>query len=257
MTVCNSPSIQACIQGTSAAVPSGEERVSTDARARTGGIIGAYVRNWLALACLGLLGSSACVENSANQGAAPPTYGASGAVTGAILAGVTVSLSGTATASTTTDEAGSYSFANLANGNYTLTASRNGYVFAPPSLAVEINNASVTQQDFIAFASAPPPDAFWDGCTSDACGPALRAPNYLCTDGTVGGPGPCKRGVDGQCTWSYRSCEAVTTCTGCALLGYPSTVCAAPQWGKSGPSGVCFVGPQGACQELSLQCFTP
>jgi hypothetical protein len=221
-------------------------------------LLGAQVRRWSALAFLGLLGFSGCAGDSTDPGdAAPPTYSASGSVSGTGLAGVTVSLTGAATASTTTDETGSYSFTGLANGGYTLTASRDGYVFSPPSLAVEIKDASVTRQDFISLASAPPPDALQDGCTPAACGPAMGAPNYLCTDGTLGGPGPCRRDVDGQCAWSYRSCEAVTTCTGCALLGYPSTPCEAPQSGTSGPSGVCVLEPPGACQELMLQCFTP
>ena len=43
-------------------------------------------------------------------------------------------------------------------------------------------------------------------CGPDECGPSLGAPNYTCDDGTVAGPGPCERGDDGQCAWTYVEC---------------------------------------------------
>ena len=60
-------------------------------------------------------------------------YSISGAVNGAILAGVTVNLAGAATASTTTDANGNYSFANQINGSYTVTVAKTGYTFSPTS----------------------------------------------------------------------------------------------------------------------------
>ncbi|WP_158305919.1 collagen binding domain-containing protein [Anaeromyxobacter sp. Fw109-5] len=178
-------------------------------------------------------------------------YSISGTVRGG--AGFTISLSGTATRSTTTDANGNYSFSGLANGSYTVTPSDSAYAFSPPSSDISITSANVTGQDFTAYASA----RYWDGCTPDACGPAMGAPNYLCTDGTIGGPGPCKRGEGGDCGWSYRSCPTVTLCAGCVLLGYSATACEPPQAGVSGPSGQCVAGPDDTCSELLLQCFTP
>src|SRR5664280_1626892 len=50
-----------------------------------------------------------------------PTYNISGAVSGDTLAGVTINLTGAATAITTTDASGNYSFTGQANGTYTVT----------------------------------------------------------------------------------------------------------------------------------------
>jgi len=65
------------------------------------------------------------------------TYTVTGRVVdggGTSLAGVNVHLSGSATADTATDAAGNYSFAGLTHGgNFTLTPSKTGYSFTPPS----------------------------------------------------------------------------------------------------------------------------
>ena len=78
------------------------------------------------------------------------TFSITGTVSGAATSGVTVKLSGTATGTTTTDSSGNYSFANLSNGSYTVTASRTGFVFGPPSLSVTVNGTTVTGEDFLA-----------------------------------------------------------------------------------------------------------
>ena len=82
----------------------------------------------------------------------PTTYAISGTVTGAVSSGVTMSLSGASTASTATAAGGSYSFAGLGNGSYTVTPSLAGYSFAPTSLPVTVSGASVTAQNFTATA---------------------------------------------------------------------------------------------------------
>ena len=80
------------------------------------------------------------------------TYSISGTVTsgGVGLSGVAVSLTGAATQSTTTDGSGNYSFSGLLNGAYTITPSKTGYTFTPPSINVNVNGADVTGQDFAA-----------------------------------------------------------------------------------------------------------
>ena len=59
-----------------------------------------------------------------------------------------MTLSGSATNTTVTDSAGKYSFANLANGVYTVTPSMNGYTFTPGSITVNVNGQDVTNQNF-------------------------------------------------------------------------------------------------------------
>ena len=84
------------------------------------------------------------------------TYSISGTITtpgtlrlpGSPISGVTVTLSGAASGTTTTDASGNYSFIGLANGSYTVTPFMAGYAFTPTSRSVNINNANVTGQDF-------------------------------------------------------------------------------------------------------------
>jgi len=97
-------------------------------------------------------GETNTANNTANDlttiNAAAATYSLSGQITngGEALSGVTVSLSGSATASTTTSAAGSYSFANVpGGGNFTLTPSLNGYAFVQP--AVTLNNLAGNQSN--------------------------------------------------------------------------------------------------------------
>ena len=67
---------------------------------------------------------------------------------GAALAGATVTLSGAASRTTTTDSAGHYTFFGLVNGSYTVTASKSGCSFTPPSHSVTLSGNSVAGQNF-------------------------------------------------------------------------------------------------------------
>jgi YD repeat-containing protein len=83
------------------------------------------------------------------------TYSISGRVTAKGnkgLSGVTMTLSGAASATVTTDTSGNYTFTGLANGNYTVTPSKAGYTFTPTNRSVTISGAYVTGQDFTATA---------------------------------------------------------------------------------------------------------
>jgi hypothetical protein len=101
-----------------------------------------------------LIGADSPGNNFISVAVAPTTYGISGAVSGAHINGVTITLTGAATTSTTTDKNGNYSFSDLANGNYTVTPSYTGYTFTFSNMAVKVNGASVTNTNFVATASS-------------------------------------------------------------------------------------------------------
>ncbi|MGV3719751.1 MAG: carboxypeptidase regulatory-like domain-containing protein [Actinomycetota bacterium] len=67
------------------------------------------------------------------------------------LSGVTLTAGPRTTA---TDANGDYTFADVGNGSYTVTASGLGYTFEPPSRAVAVNGGNVTGADF-AVVTAP------------------------------------------------------------------------------------------------------
>jgi len=66
--------------------------------------------------------------------------------------GATVTLSGAASASTTANSSGNYTFTGLANGNFAVTPSHTGYTFSPTTQAVTVNGANVTGLNFAATA---------------------------------------------------------------------------------------------------------
>jgi hypothetical protein len=82
---------------------------------------------------------------------AVPTYTISGTITPTALgSGVALTLGGAATASTSADGSGNYSFAGLLNGSYTVTPSKNGESFTPSTLPVTISNANAPNSNFTA-----------------------------------------------------------------------------------------------------------
>ena len=82
----------------------------------------------------------------------PPTYTISGAVSGDVLSGVTITLSSAGSPTTTTNASGNYSFSGIANGSYTVTPSKAGYTFAPSSSAATVSGANITGKNFVATA---------------------------------------------------------------------------------------------------------
>src|SRR3984893_10122860 len=98
--------------------------------------------------------SSANVSGQNFTSAAIPTYSISGAMSGAIASGVTITLTGVAGGTTTTDSTGNFSFTGLSNGNYTVTPSKSGYTFTPSSQGATLNGANIAG---IAFTSAVAP----------------------------------------------------------------------------------------------------
>ncbi|MGC4121752.1 MAG: carboxypeptidase regulatory-like domain-containing protein [Myxococcales bacterium] len=74
--------------------------------------------------------------------------------TGTALSGVSLALAGAASASTDSDAEGHFYFQGLENGSYTVTASKSGYAFSPPSFSVTLDGAHA-QKDFTATALLP------------------------------------------------------------------------------------------------------
>lgn len=93
------------------------------------------IMKWIGASIVGLIVSVFLFSAPAlMESAAVTTFTISGNVKadGANLSGAAVSLTGTASGSTTTDASGNYSFTNLtAGGNYTVSVYKNGIVFTP------------------------------------------------------------------------------------------------------------------------------
>lgn len=94
----------------------------------------------------------ACGSGGGGGDGPTPTYNISGQVTsnGTGLSGVTITLSGNRSDTTTTNSNGDYSFSGLSNGSYTVTPSLTGYTFDPTSRNVTISGADVSGVDFTA-----------------------------------------------------------------------------------------------------------
>ena len=63
--------------------------------------------------------------------------------------GTTITLSGAASATTTPDANGNYSFTVLADGTYNVTPSNSSFSFVPASMSVTVNNANVAGINFV------------------------------------------------------------------------------------------------------------
>src|SRR6266481_4911828 len=64
--------------------------------------------------------------------------------------GATVALSGAASATSTADNSGNYTFAGLTNGSYMVTPKHTGYGFTPGSQSATLNGANVSGVNFTA-----------------------------------------------------------------------------------------------------------
>ena len=93
----------------------------------------------------------ASANSSGNNFTAGQTYSISGTITPA-ASGIssTVTLSGAATAVTTADASGNYTFTGLANGAYTVTPTKTGFSFNPVNASVTLNSANATVPNFAA-----------------------------------------------------------------------------------------------------------
>ncbi len=75
-------------------------------------------------------------------------YSISGELSGDNKEGVTLTLSGVRTATTTTADNGTYSFTELAPGSYTITPSKTDYRFDPVFADITIANSGITEVNF-------------------------------------------------------------------------------------------------------------
>ena len=73
---------------------------------------------------------------------------------GSALSGVTLMLSGSRSASATSDANGNYTFGDLDNGSYTITPGKAGFSFIPISIPQTINGASINAVNFTATPAA-------------------------------------------------------------------------------------------------------
>jgi hypothetical protein len=99
----------------------------------------------------GCSSGSSDTSSGLGAGGGTVTYSISGTITsgGAALADVTVSTNG----GSATTNAGGYTIGGLANGNYTITPVKTGFTFSPATLAVTVNGANLTGQNFTATAT--------------------------------------------------------------------------------------------------------
>jgi hypothetical protein len=85
-------------------------------------------------------------SNSANYWvdviyATTATHSLGGVISGPVTSGVTVTLSGASSATTTSDASGNYSFSGLADGTYVVTPNVTGASFSPASQTITISGA--------------------------------------------------------------------------------------------------------------------
>ena len=93
---------------------------------------------------------------------AAATYDISAVVSGA-PPGTTITLSGLASASTSTAADGTFSFSGLLNGDYVLTPSLVGYSFYPPALHVTVSGSSQSGLDLTAYPTCTESRWCWQG----------------------------------------------------------------------------------------------
>lgn len=93
-------------------------------------------------------------------------------------------------------------------------------------------------------------------CTPRECGPAPGAPNYMCEDGSWGGPGDCERDpATGKCGYAWRECPEAGASDGGAAPDAGPERDAGPVRDASAPdaSSVARCGTRGGVQCSSEQ----
>ncbi|HET7538534.1 MAG TPA: hypothetical protein VFK05_01635 [Polyangiaceae bacterium] len=104
------------------------------------------------------------------------------------------------------------------------------------------NAGSGTLNGGASSAGGPNPDE----CEKTECGPQLGLPNWMCVDGSVGGPtGRCLRHVEGGCEWEVNNCPRAGEGGGSSqggqgnVAGTSGTAGAASDCGGCAPGEIC------------------
>jgi len=170
------------------------------------------------------------------------TYTLSGTISGSAGNGATLTLGGAASATTTANTSGNYSFSGLGNGTYSVTPSKIGYAFSPAAQSETINSANVSNVNFtgnavpIAVSISPAAVSLLTGGSQQFTAPVTNATNttvtWTATGGTVSSSGlytaPSASGSYTVKATSVadttRSASATVTITtaGTVLLGDPN-----------------------------------
>ena len=86
-----------------------------------------------------------------------------GTGTGVVQSGVTMTLTGASSASTTTASDGTYAFAGLRSGSYTITPSMTGYTFSPTSISATISSSNLPGENFTSSSTTSTPSYILSG----------------------------------------------------------------------------------------------
>ncbi len=139
------------IRGRNLGVVGPNDRLALIARA-TIGVGGRVVLTMLLPWFLAGCGGAGAAASGASGGGPATTYSISGTVArasnGAPSSGVTISLTGHASAMATADANGRYTFDGLAPGNYIVTPQGGNFDFNPANRAVTISSGNVGNQNF-------------------------------------------------------------------------------------------------------------
>src|SRR5271166_642383 len=87
----------------------------------------------------------------------------SGTIAGAGGPGATVTLSGGMTVTTTADSSGNFSFANVYDGTYVITASQPGFAYSVASQSVTVSGSDVTGVMLATLSNCMPCNSIWQG----------------------------------------------------------------------------------------------
>lgn len=196
--------------------------------------------------CFAALFMVCACPGSSNPPPPPPpqTWSISGTITGAAVSGVTLTLSGAASASKVSTAAGAYTFDSLKDGAYTVTPALGGYTFAPPSSQVTVAGKDMTGIDFVATAVAPPPPG---------------APSAVTATPTNGGVTVTWASVSGASGYNlyYSATPPVTTAsTKIAAASSPATVTGLAN-GSAYSFAVTAVGEGGESALSASPCAVP
>jgi hypothetical protein len=184
----------------------------------------------------------AIVEVLPSTAPPPPTYSISGTMSGAIVSGVTINLTGTSTGTATTDTSGNYSFTGLSNGTYTVAPSKTGYSFTPANQPVTVSGASVPGQNFASTAiptfsvSGSVSGAVVSGVTMSLSGTSTASTT---TDGSgnftfPGLPNGPYTVTPSDSGFTFSPSSQGVTVSGTNITGVTFTATVAPTWTISG-----------------------